>query len=95
MFFKKKRRKIQVLINSFTAIYKCTLYAGGNKAILILYYVTYNFIQNHNYWRDLDQIFSCMFETFGSMSEISFLIITCHKNNFSTAENTCLLLLST
>ena len=47
--------------------------------------VTYNFIQNHNYWKDLHQIFSYLFETFGSMSEISFLVIACHKKYFSTA----------
>ena len=36
------------------------------------YGVTYNFIQNHNHWRDLHQIFSCLFETFGTMSAIMF-----------------------
>ena len=45
---------------------------GENTAILIFYGVTYNFIQNHNHRRDLHQIFSCLFETFGTMSEIMF-----------------------
>ena len=36
------------------------------------YGVTYNFIQNHNHCRDLHQIFSCLFETFGTMPEIMF-----------------------
>ena len=45
---------------------------GGNTAILIYFGVTYHFIQNHNHCRDLHQIFSCLFETFGSMSEILF-----------------------
>ena len=35
---------------------QCTLYAGENKAILMLHVlcdVTYNFQQNRNYWKDL------------------------------------------
>ena len=49
--------------------------------------VTYNFIQNHNHCRDLHQFFSCLFETFGTMSEIMF---SCESMSifFSTAENT-------
>ena len=52
------------------------------------YCVTYNFIQNHNQCRDLHQFFSCLFETFGSMSEIMFSNDSMSKNIFSTAENT-------
>ena len=37
-----------------------------------MYGVTYNLIQNHNQYWDLHQIFFCLFETFGSMSEIMF-----------------------
>ena len=59
--------------NPFTALYKCTQYAGGKIRLFWCYYgVTYNFIQNHNHCRDLHQIFSCLFETFGTMSEIMF-----------------------
>ena len=61
---------------------KCTLYAGENKAILMLHVlcdVTYNFQQNLNYWRYLHQLFPGLFETFGSMSEISFLVLACHN----------------
>ena len=66
------------------------LYARENKAILMLLCDgTYNLIQNHiNYYKDLHQIFSCLFETFGSMPEINFIAIACHGNNFSKAENT-------
>ena len=42
------------------------------RANLMLLWFTYNFIQNHNQCRNLHQIFSCLFETFGSMSEIMF-----------------------
>ena len=47
-----------IQFNPFTAVYKFMLYARKNKAILIpLCDVTYNFIQNHNYWRDLNKNF--------------------------------------
>ena len=46
------------------------------------YGVTYNFILNHNHWRDLHQIFSCLFETFGTMSEIMFSSDSMSKKNF-------------
>ena len=45
---------------------------GGIRLFWFYYGVTYNFIQNRNYCRDLHQIFSCLFETFGTMSEIMF-----------------------
>ena len=45
---------------------------GKIQLFWCFYGVTYNFIQNHNHWRDLHQIFSCLFETFGTMSAIIF-----------------------
>ena len=60
------------------------------------YGVTYNFIQNHNHWRDLHHFFSCLFETFGTMSEIMF-----SSDSISTKKNQqlkiheCLLLFTT
>ena len=48
-----------------------------------MYYgVTYNFIQNHNQCRDLHQIFSCLFETFDSMSNIMFSSDSMSKKSF-------------
>ena len=73
-------------INPFTAIYKCAQYAGGKYGYFDVIMVLHNFIQNHNHCRNLHQIFFCLFETFAS--EIIFLVITCLKNIFSTAENT-------
>ena len=61
------------------------LYAGEIKGILMLLCDITISKRNHNSWRDLNQILSGLFETFGSMSEISFLVIACHKNNFTTA----------
>ena len=52
---------------------------GKMRLIWCFYGVTYNFIQNHNSWRDLHQFFSCLFETFGTMSAIMFLVIACQK----------------
>ena len=70
------------LVNPFTAVYKCTLYARGGSAILMLLWC-YNFIQNHNNCRGLQQFFSCLFETFGSMSEIMFSSDSMSKNFFN------------
>ena len=53
---------------------------------MLLWCYIYNYIQNHNPCRDLHQMFSCLFETFGTMSEITFL--ACQKKKNSTAENT-------
>ena len=49
-----------------------TICRGEIRLFWCFYGVTYNFIQNHNHWRDLHQIFSCLFETFGTMSAIMF-----------------------
>ena len=57
---------------------------GENKGILMFFLV----LLNHNQCRDLHQIFSCLFETFGSMSEIMFSSDSVSKYSFSTAENT-------
>ena len=46
------------------------------------YGVTYNFIQNHNQCWDLHQIFSCLFEMIGSMSEIIFSSDSMSKKYF-------------
>ena len=43
-------------------------------------------MQNHNQCRDLHQNFSCLFETFGSMSEIMISSDSMSKKK-STAEN--------
>ena len=54
-----------------------------NEAILIVTMVlTYNFKHNHNECRIYIIFFSCLFETFVSMSSDSM-----SKNIFSTAEN--------
>ena len=53
-------------INPFTAVYNARNTLGEIRLFWCYYGVTYNFIQN------LHQIFSCLFETFGSMSEIMF-----------------------
>ena len=58
--------------NPFTAVYNARDTPGVNMAFLCYYGVTYNFIQNHNHCRDLHQFFSCLFETFDTMSEIMF-----------------------
>ena len=60
---------------------------GEIRLFWCFYGVTYNFIQNHNHWRDLHQIFSCLFETFGTMSAIMFSSDSM-SIFFSTAENT-------
>ena len=49
-----------------------TICRGKIRLFWCFYGVTYNFIQNHNHWRDLHQIFSCLFETFGTMFAIMF-----------------------
>ena len=60
-------------INPFTAVYKCTLYAGGKygyvDVTMVIHIVSYKIITN---CRDIHLFFSCLFETFGSMSEIMF-----------------------
>ena len=64
---------IDSLDNQFCILKTLSQRSCGNMAILMLFCdVTYYFIPNHNYWRDLHQLFSCLFETFGSMSEIMF-----------------------
>ena len=75
-------------INPFTAVYNARNTLGEIRLFWCYYGVTYNFIQNHNHCRDLHQIFSCLFETFGSMSEIMFSSDSMSKIFFSTAENT-------
>ena len=60
---------------------------GKIRLFLCSYGVTYNFIQNLYHCRDLHQFFSCLFKTFGTMSEIMFSIDSMSKKN-STAENT-------
>ena len=45
---------------------------SGGGGVICYCGVTYNFIQSHNQCRDLHQFFSCLFETFSSMSEIMF-----------------------
>ena len=62
---------------------------GENMPILMLLWCyNNNFIQNHNHCWDLHQFFSCLFETFGTMSEIMFSSDSMSKKLFSTAENT-------
>ena len=49
-------------------------------------------IQNHNHWRDLHQIFSCLFETFGTMFAIMFSSDSMSKENFQQLKiHECLL----
>ena len=69
------------LLNPFTAVYNARNMPGENTATLMLLWCY------HNHCRDLHQIFSCLFETFCTMSEICFLVIAC-QFFFSTAENT-------
>ena len=74
---------VNISINPFTAVYKCTLYAGGKIRLFWCYYgVTYNFIQNHNQCRDLHKFFSCLFETFGTMFAIMFSSDSMSKKYF-------------
>ena len=48
-------------------------YAGGKKQLFWCYKVLHIISKKiHNHCRDLHQIFSCMFETFGTLSEIMF-----------------------
>ena len=62
-----------IAINPFTVVYICTPYAGGKYGYFDVIMVLHmNIMQNHNQSRDLYQLFSCLFETFGSMSEIMF-----------------------
>ena len=60
-------------LNPFTAVHNCRLYARET-------YILYKYIQNHNYLRDLHKVLSCLFETFGSMSEIMFLAHLSHSD---------------
>ena len=69
---------------------------GKIRLFWCYYGVTYYFIQNHNHCRDLHQIFSCLFETFGTMSEILFLVIASKKNFFQQLKiHECLLSFTT
>ena len=68
--FKLMDKKIITILTPSLPYISARNILGGNITILILYGVTYNFIQNHNHCRDLHHIFSCSFETFGTMSEI-------------------------
>ena len=71
---------------SFTAVYKHSICRGGGWGVIRLFWcyygVTYIFIQNHNQCRDLHQNFSCLFETFGFMSEIMFSSDSMSKKYF-------------
>ena len=72
-----------ILTPSLLSISACNM--PGEIRLFWLYYgVTYNFIQNHNNCRDLHQIFSCLFETFGTMSEIMFSSDSMSKNFFNS-----------
>ena len=65
---------------------------GGKRLFLFYYGVAYNFIQNHNHCRDLHQLFSCLFETFGTMSLIMFSSDRVSKKNFQQLKiHECLL----
>ena len=55
---------------------------GEIRLFWFYYGVAYNFIQNHNHCRDLHQIFSSLFETFGKMSEIMFSSDSMSKKYF-------------
>ena len=59
-----------------------TICRGEIRLFWCYYGVTYNFIQSHNHCRDIHQIFSCLFETFGSMSEIMFSSYSMSKKYF-------------
>ena len=52
-------------------------------------------MQNHNHCRDLHQIFSCLFETFGTMSEIMFSSDSMSKKNLQLKIHECLLSFTT
>ena len=55
-----------------------------------------NFIQNHSHYRDLHQFFSCLFETFGTMSEIMFSSDSMSKKKFQQLKiQECLLSFTT
>ena len=79
----KKRSLCLCSLNNFTAVYNARNTPGENTAILMLLWCyIYNFIQNHNHCRDLHQIFSCLFETFGTMSEMMFSSDSMSKRYF-------------
>ena len=80
-------RRIYSLTPSLPPIFHA-ICRGEIRLFLFNYGVTYNFIQNHNHCRDLLQFFSCLFETFGTMSEIMFSSDSMSRNIFSTAEST-------
>ena len=68
----------------FTAVFKFTLYDRENKAILIpLCHVTYNFIQNHNYWRDLNKFPAFTLNPFFSMASFHIKSLLAHSSKES------------
>ena len=88
LFFNIFRKTVKLLTHSLPYISAHNM-PGKIRLILFYHCVTYNFIQNHNHFRDLHQIFSYLFETFGTMSEIMFSNDSMSKKYFFlTAENT-------
>ena len=85
--FSLRNKKKQFLLNPFLPYIMHAIRQVKIRLFWCYYGVKYNFIQNHNHCRDLHQIFSCLFETFGTMSEIMFSSDSM-SNFFSTAENT-------
>ena len=84
---------VKILMFSLTPSLPYIMHAicrGKIRLFWCFYGVTYNFIQNHNHWRDLHQFFSCLFETFGTMFAIIFSSDSMSKKKISTAENTWL-----
>ena len=84
-------------INPFTAVYKCTQYARGKYGyfdiIMVLHRISYKIITTVGIYTNF---FSCLFETFGTMSEIMFSSDSMSKNIFQQLKiHECLLLLTT